>query len=123
MRFRMVLLSTVLLAVAALSASSSPGPQSEPRAPEMIPAAAGFTASVTCDFLGPRRRGVCSAQPRGTGFTYQFYTSPGISVATGPIGSPDRSATCSRAGTITVQVTDAAGQVASASTSTRCSNR
>ncbi len=79
-----------------------------------------ISASVTCQFTGPGRRGLCSAQPRGTGYTYTFYTSGPISVATGPATSPVRSATCGGVGSVTVVVNDGAGNTGSASTSTTC---
>lgn len=81
-----------------------------------------ISASISCTFLGPGRRGFCSALPRGTGFIYNFYTSGPVSVATGPLTASARSATCGGFGSITVVITDPSGNTGSASTSTTCGN-
>jgi|GEM_PF-4582165 len=106
----------VILALAALATAASADRQlGAAKAPVR-----SFTASVSCNFAGPGRRGGCSALPTGAGFTYAFFASGPITIGSGPATSPFRSAICHGAGSVSVRVTDAAGVSAWASTPVSC---
>lgn len=113
-----LIIPLVLGSLFAMGNLANAAPRAEAAADPTV--ATVLNASVTCSFSAPGRRGFCSAQPRGTGYTYTFYTSGPISVATGPATSPGRSALCSGPGSVTVVVNDGAGNTGTASTSTTC---